>query len=62
MRTIEVMTVASSWPGIMLVQACGWDLGDLVGSGKTIEQAMEDFKDSWSIRYDEDIEVKLIEI
>lgn len=39
----------------------GWDLGDPTGYGSTLENAIEDLKDSWMLRLDTEIEVKVIE-
>jgi len=35
----------------------GWDLGAPLGNGATKEQAIDDFKENWYLKYDEVIEV-----
>lgn len=35
-----------------------WDLGDPIGYGSTRENAIQDFIESWLLKYDEDITIK----
>jgi hypothetical protein len=44
-----------------VVAESGWDLGDPSGIGSTLEEAIEDFKDSWMFKLNQEIEVKVIE-
>ena len=38
-----------------------WDLGDPYGVGATLERALEDFISSAELKYDEEVELTIIE-
>lgn len=40
-----------------VTEADGWDLGRPIGNGATLEDAMNDFKSSWQLKFDEEIDV-----
>lgn len=37
-----------------------WDLGAPIGNGKTLEEAIWNFKESWLLKYDEEITIELL--
>lgn len=43
-----------------VTEAAGWDLGHPIGSGDSIDEAISDFKSSWELTYDEEIDVVII--
>ena len=43
-----------------VVEASGWDLGAPLGYGSTPESAVMDFIDSWELKYNETITVKIV--
>jgi hypothetical protein len=63
MKTVEIVITSNpvhfkNDPRNFTVTACdGWDLGAPLGNGATKEKAIEDFKENWYLKYDEEIEV-----
>jgi len=47
-------------PQNYMVAGDGWDLGDPIGHGATKEAAIEDYKESWLLHMDEEIEISEI--
>jgi hypothetical protein len=46
----------------IVVEADGFDLGAVTGNGSTEEKALQDFIESWCLRYDETVELTIVEI
>ena len=44
-----------------VTEADGWDLGRPIGNGATLEDSMNDFKSSWMLKFDEEIDVLIID-
>jgi hypothetical protein len=53
--------VTGSNGNFCVLQATGYEGGYPLGFGSTQEIAIKDFIDDWSVKYDEEIEVKVIE-
>lgn len=63
LKVVEVTYKQDPWQfqgciqNYIVTEAEGWDLGRPIGNGPTLEAAMKDFKSSWMLKFDEEIDV-----
>jgi len=52
--------VTNSIQNFQVVDAEGWDLGDPIGYGATLDDAIMDFAENWEMKRDQEIEIEKI--
>ena len=59
--SVQINSVqVTNCPANFLVSETEYDLGRPTGNGSTLERAIEDFKESWMMKFDEEINVNII--
>jgi hypothetical protein len=60
LKIVEV-SLSAGYLGYTISEACGWDLGRPIGCAESIEGAIIDFRNSWELKFNEEIDVLIID-
>ena len=66
MKTIKVkirksrVQVTGDRQNFTVIEKAGWDIGRPMGNGSNQEIALADFKADWMVKFDEEIEIKIV--